>query len=355
MRIPVIASGRINDPRLAEKILQDGDADFISMGRPLLADPGLPNKAREGRLKDICSCIACNEGCNGRLYAGLDVSCVVNPRVGRETLFPSTPAELSRRVLVAGGGPGGMMAAVTAAKRGHRVTLCEASPSLGGQLLMGCLPPHKEEIRTLVEYLVGQVMKSGVELRLESVVSQSLIREIAPDAVILATGATPVRPSIPAADGRVVTAWDVLARRMTVGKRVLIVGGGEVGCELAELLAGLGKEVVIIEILPEVATNMEPRGRRLLLERLHALGVQLLTQSSVSSVGERAVFYDQGGLRHRMDRVDTVVTAVGSAANNPLQHAVEGIGILVHSIGDCVKPRRILEAVREGFEAAYAI
>ena len=165
----------------------------------------------------------------------------------------------------------------------------------------------------------------------------------------------PIQPCIPATDGKVVNAWDALSHRATIGKKVVILGGGEVGCELAELLAGLGKEVVIIEILQEVATNMEPRGRRLLLERLHELGVQLLTQSSVSRVNERAVFYDQGGMKHRMDMVDTVITAVGSAANNPLVQALKGMEVAIYPIGDCVKPRRILEAVREGFETAYAI
>ncbi|HWT82681.1 MAG TPA: FAD-dependent oxidoreductase, partial [Candidatus Methylomirabilis sp.] len=172
--IPVIASGRINDPVLAEKILRDGDADFISMGRPLLADPDLPNKAMEDRLEDICPCIACNEGCNQRLYAGLDVSCVTNPRAAREDLFPYGRAERPKKVLVAGAGPAGMMTAVTAVRRGHRVTLCEGSSRLGGQLLMGSVPPHKEEIRGLTNYLIRQVEKSGVELRMETLVTEDL-------------------------------------------------------------------------------------------------------------------------------------------------------------------------------------
>ena len=143
MRIPVFAVGRINNPLLAEQILREGGADFISMGRPLLADPHLPSKARAGRLDDICPCIACNEGCFQRLYAQLDISCVVNPRVGRETLFPAGTASYRKRVLVVGGGPAGMMTAITAAARGHRVILCEREARLGGQLLLGDVPPHK--------------------------------------------------------------------------------------------------------------------------------------------------------------------------------------------------------------------
>ena len=353
--IPIIASGRINDPVLAEKILQDGEADFISMGRPLLADPDLPNKAMEGRLEDICPCIACNEGCNQRLYAGLDVSCVTNPRAVREDLFPYDRVERPKKVLVAGGGPAGMMAAITAARRGHQVTLCEGNSRLGGQLLMGSVPPHKEEIQGLTEYLVRQVEKSGIELQMEKVVTESLICEMAPEAVIIATGARPAGLPIPATASNIVSAWDVLKGRNDVGKNVLVIGGGEVGCEVAEYLAVLSRRVLILELLPELASSMEPRGRRLLVERLQKLQVQALTQCSISEVRGQTVFYIRGGLRHRIDGVDSVVAAVGSAASKGLAGALNGMGVAIYTVGDCVKPRRILEAIREGFEAAFAL
>ena len=353
--IPIIASGRINDPVLAEKILQDGEADFISMGRPLLADPDLPNKAMEGRLEDICPCIACNEGCNQRLYAGLDVSCVTNPRAVREDLFPYDRVERPKKVLVAGGGPAGMMAAITAAGRGHQVTLCEGNSRLGGQLLMGSVPPHKEEIRGLTEYLVRQVEKSGIELQMEKVVTESLIREMAPEVVIIATGARPAGLPIPATASNIVSAWDVLKGRNDVGKNVVVIGGGEVGCEVAEYLAVLSRRVLILELLPELASSMEPRGRRLLVERLQKLQVQALTQCSISEVRGQTVFYIRGGLRHRIDGVDSVVAAVGSTAAKGLAGALNGMGVAIYTVGDCVKPRRILEAIREGFEAAFAL
>jgi 2,4-dienoyl-CoA reductase-like NADH-dependent reductase (Old Yellow Enzyme family)/thioredoxin reductase len=355
LSIPVIASGRINDPVLAEKILRDGEADFISMGRALLADPDLPNKAMEGRLADICPCIACNEGCNQRLYAGLDVSCVTNPRAAREGLFAYSRAERTKKVLVAGGGPAGMMAAVTAARRGHQVTLCEGNSHLGGQLLMGSVPPHKEEIRSLTDYLIRQVEKSGIELQMEKLVTEDLIREIAPEVVIIATGAKPAELPIPTTAARVVNAWDVLRRRNDVGKNVVVIGGGEVGCEVAEYLAVLDRRVVILELLPELVPTMEPRGRRLLLERLQKMQVQALTQCSISEVQGPTVFYVRGGLRHRIDGVDSVVAAVGSTATKNLSDAVKGMGMAVYAVGDCVKPRRILEAIREGFESAFAL
>lgn len=353
--IPVIASGRINHPVLAEKILRNREADFISMGRPLLADPDLPNKARKGRLEDICPCIACNEGCNQRLYAGLDVSCVTNPRAAREDLFPYDRVERPKKVLVAGGGPAGMMAAVTAAQLGHEVTLCEGNSRLGGQLLMGSVPPHKEEIRGLTEYLIRQVEKSSIELRMETVATESLIRDMTPEVVIIATGAKPAELPIPVTAAKVVSAWDVLKGRVDIGTNVVMIGGGEVGCEVAEYLAVLGKRVVILEVLPDIATAMEPRGRRLLVERLQKLQVQALTKCSINEVQGQTVFYDRGGLRHRIDGVDSVVAAVGSAATKGLADAVKGMGLAVYAVGDCVKPRRILEAIREGFETAFAL
>jgi 2,4-dienoyl-CoA reductase-like NADH-dependent reductase (Old Yellow Enzyme family)/thioredoxin reductase len=355
LSIPVIASGRISDPQLAEEILRKGDADFISMGRPLLADPDLPNKARAGHMEDICPCIACNEGCNQRLYADLNVSCVTNPRAGREDLFPAGPVERPKKVLVAGGGPAGMMAAVTAARRGHRVTLCERSARLGGQLLMGSVPPYKEEIRHLMDYLVIQVKNLGIWTRMETTVTERLVVELAPDVAIVATGAKPLPIRIPGGDASVASAWDVLRGTAALGKKVAVVGGGEVGCELAEHLARLGKDVVIVEALGEIAINMEPRGRRLLLQRLQALGVEVLTHCLLGEVHGRTLFYIRGGMRHRMERVDSIVIAVGSVAEDGLADALKATGVLVYPIGDCIKPRRILEAIREGFEAAFSL
>jgi 2,4-dienoyl-CoA reductase-like NADH-dependent reductase (Old Yellow Enzyme family)/thioredoxin reductase len=352
VRIPVAVVGRINDPVLAEQILRDGHADFISIGRPLLADPEFANKARDGRVEDIRPCIACNEGCFERLYSQLDVSCVVNPRVGREAMYPEVPASKAKRVLVAGGGPAGMMAALTAAARGHHVVLCERGTRLGGQLLMGDVPPHKDEIRALRDYLTRQLAKSDVETRLETTVTRELVERVAAEVVIVATGARPLASSVPAVDARIVSAWDVLSGRETAGAKVVVMGGGEVGCELAEHLAAQGKDVVVLEILPEVLTGTEPRARVLLVRRLRDLGVQVLTQSRVAEVRGAIVTYERAGLKSRITGVDTVVAALGSTADTTLGEVL-GNGASVHVIGDCVKPRRILEAMRDGFEVAY--
>jgi 2,4-dienoyl-CoA reductase-like NADH-dependent reductase (Old Yellow Enzyme family)/thioredoxin reductase len=353
--IPVIGVGRINDPILADEFIRQGKVDFISMGRALIADPQLPNKAMTGQFADICPCIACHEACSQRIFAGLDMSCVTNPRVGRENLFVPGRVSRPRRVLVVGGGPAGMMAALTAAERGHHVVLREQGSALGGQLQMGCVPPHKEEIERLLHYLVRKVEESNVEVQLESRMDVNLVRNMDPEVVIVATGARPLRPPLPGVGDHTVSAWDVLSGQVAVGSKVVVIGGGEVGCELAELLASSGKQVVILEMLDEIAVDMEPRGRRLLLRRLAKLGVHVLTQARVTEVTPGTVTYERAGLRYYEDGADTIVLATGSLPNTDLPDELKRTEVEFHCIGDCTKPRRILDAMREGFEVGFAV
>jgi NADPH-dependent 2,4-dienoyl-CoA reductase/sulfur reductase-like enzyme len=252
-----------------------------------------------------------------------------------------------------------MTAALTAAARGHRVVLCERGSRLGGQLLMGDVPPHKEEIRTLREHLVDRIARSKVETRLETTVTEDLVRRIGADVVVVATGAAPREAPVRTADATIVSAWDVLAGRASTGSTVVVIGGGEVGCEVAEYLATQGRDVVIVEILGDLALTMEPRARVLLIQRLRELGVRALVQSRIAEVRGSTVTYEQGGLSNRIEHVDSVVSAVGSTSNatlgDALDGALDGTSVAVYRIGDCVKPRRILEAMREGFERAYAL
>jgi pyruvate/2-oxoglutarate dehydrogenase complex dihydrolipoamide dehydrogenase (E3) component len=220
---------------------------------------------------------------------------------------------------------------------------------------MGAVPPHKEEIRTLRDYLVGQIAKSGVETRLQTPMSAAKIKEIGADVLIVASGARPLQPRIPVVEARIISAWDVLSGKEVAGVNIVMIGGGEVGCESAEYLATQGKEVVIVELLQDLAGNMEPRGRTLLLQRLRQLDVKVLLQSSVVEVRGATVLYEQGGLKHRIERVDTVVSAVGSVSDKSLGEELGVAAETAHFIGDCVKPRRILEAMREAFELASGI
>jgi pyruvate/2-oxoglutarate dehydrogenase complex dihydrolipoamide dehydrogenase (E3) component len=194
-----------------------------------------------------------------------------------------------------------------------------------------------------------------VDVHLGVVVTPAVVQASAAEVVIVATGAQPAPLAVPGGDGRIISAWDVLAGKATIGTTVVVMGGGEVGCELAEHLASQGKQVIILEILQELALNMEPRGRVLLVQRLRRLGVQVLMQSRVTQIEGTTVTYEQGGLPYRLTGVETVVSAVGSVAHKVFRESPAPSEVPVHSIGDCVKPRRILEAIREGFEIGYEL
>jgi 2,4-dienoyl-CoA reductase-like NADH-dependent reductase (Old Yellow Enzyme family)/thioredoxin reductase len=355
--IPVIAVGRINDPTLAERILQEEKADMVAMGRALLADPELPRKAREGRLDDIRRCTACNTGCIYRVgWQGLSVSCQVNPGVGREKEFRVVPVDGPRRILVIGGGPGGMEAALIASLRGHKVVLYEKNSELGGQVLLAIKPPHKDELRSILEYFPAQLNKLGVRLELGKEANDRVIESEKPDAVILAAGATPLVPEIRGADGdNVMTAWDVLAGRKKPEGKTVIVGGGEVGCETAEFVAESGLRVTVAEMLDYVAVDVEPLTRWLLLERLRKLGVSLMTDARTSEITRDGI--NVLGNRRGNEHVEahTVVLALGSKASNQLLEPLRKKVNELYAIGDCVEPRNILEAIREGSEAGRVV
>jgi len=356
VNVPVIAVGKIHDPCLAEEALAKGQADLIAIGRALIADPEWPNKAAEGRYQDIRPCLTCNRPeCHGRTLRQLDMGCVVNAAVGREARFRLTPAPRPKRILVVGGGPAGLETARIAALRGHKVILCEEAASLGGQLILAAIPPHKEDIGRLTTYLSKQVLESGVDVCLNCRVTPELVAKISPDAVVLATGARPLMPDIPGTARHAVTAWDVLSGKATTGQRVVIIGGGDVGCETAEHLATQGKEVTIIEMLQDVATELAPWTRRLLLERLMAAKVEILTQTTVISVEPDCVVYDRQGLTGQVAPVDTVILACGAAPRRDLADALCDTGLPVHIVGDAARPRNLAAAIREGFELGFSL
>jgi 2,4-dienoyl-CoA reductase-like NADH-dependent reductase (Old Yellow Enzyme family)/thioredoxin reductase len=355
--VPVIAVGRL-DLELGERILEEGKADLIAIGRRLMADPDLLNKAAEGRLDEVIPCIGCME-CIERLAfdeRGEGVTCVVNPTMGRERTYQIKPAGKVKNVVVVGGGPAGMQAAIVAARRGHRVTLFEKDAKLGGQLNMAALPPFKGDIFPWIDYLASQAAKVRVEVKLNTDATAEIVAEGNPDAVVIATGGTPAMPDIPGIDKpNVVTAQDVLSGKAKAGQRVVIIGGGMVGCETGHYLAEQGKTVTIIEILKRLANDMFPMARRRLMDGLRSKNVTLLTSATCEEVREDSVRVTTAESKKETIQADTVIIAVGYKANECLYKALEGKVPEIHRIGDSSQPRRILEAVDEGYRIGLAL
>jgi len=355
--VPVIAVGRL-DLELGESVIEDGTADLVAIGRRLMADPCLPDKAVEGRLDDVTPCIGCME-CIERLLVGQapdGVVCVVNPVIGRETEYRIVPAANPKNVVVVGGGPAGMQAAVVAAQRGHKVILFEKQARLGGQLNVAALPPHKEDILLWVEYLARQLESVGVDVRLNAGATASMVSGSSPQAVVIATGGNPTLPDIQGADGQnVTTAHDVLSGRVEPGDSVVIIGGGMVGCETGYYLAEKGRKVTIIEMLNRMANDMFFMTRRRLLDGLRGRGVTLLTGAVCEGIDGDGVSVTTAEDGKRSVHADMVVIAVGYKADQSLCKALRGMVPELHCIGDASEPRRILDAVNEGFRTGLAL
>jgi 2,4-dienoyl-CoA reductase-like NADH-dependent reductase (Old Yellow Enzyme family)/thioredoxin reductase len=361
--IPVSVAGSINDPFMAEEILRREEADVIALGRPLIADPFFVQKIADGKVSEICKCILCNQGCTEYpLIKKTPLMCTVNPQVGREDDYPACKAGRHREVMIIGGGPAGMYAAVTAAKRGHRVTLFEKAYHLGGNLSAASGVFFKKEIEELKKYLVTEVERNPISIELRQEADPSIIKKFHPEVLILATGTVPAMPAIPGIDGKNVTnVVDVLSGRCNTGGKVIVVGGGMMGCEAAVFLKGRGKDVVLVDIhgLDKLALGMESRLRQwFLLTLWPKMGVPFYPYTKVEEVNEKGLIVrDQkwGGRVHLLEG-ETIVFSLGLKADVKLNSLLNaGVAEEIHQIGDCVRPRSILEAIHEGYRVAAAI
>ena len=332
VKVPVISVGRILTPWVAEDILSSGKADMVAMGRALLADAEFPRKAAAGNWEDIAPCVG-DLHCLTNLYGDKTISCLVNAAAGREEEMAWVPTKNPKKILVMGGGPGGLEAARVAALRGHKVTLMEKSSKLGGQLLTASFPPTKQEFSCLVKYLAGQVCKSGVKVELNKEVTLKVIDEMCPDVIVLATGGLPCIPGkIPGINREnVVTSWDVLAGRTLPGLRILVIGGGATGCETADFLAHpmddlnpKGNRVTIMEMLDNVCLDDPGPRRSWLVQRLRSKGVKIITQATVTEILEDGVIYVHDETTKSLRGFDTIVFATGTRSNNLLMEEIGG-------------------------------
>jgi 2,4-dienoyl-CoA reductase-like NADH-dependent reductase (Old Yellow Enzyme family)/thioredoxin reductase len=359
VKIPVIGVGVIRTPAVAEKILKDGRADFVSLGRALLADPHWPSKAKEGRDDEIIRCISCNTGCiGGRVFRDLHIRCAVNPVTGREREYGTlTPARRKKKVLIVGGGPGGMEAARIAQKRGHQVTLVEKKGQLGGQLRLAAVPPGKEKIGWYSDYLIGQMKKMKIKVQLNKSVTPAYVQKLKPHVVIVATGANPWIPDIPGIQSPIViTAWEVLEKKKRVeGARVIVAGAGTVGCETALVLAPGNQKVTLVEMLEDLALDMEPINRLDLREKIQQAGIEVLLRKTIKQITEGGVLVSDEGGKQELIPADRVVLALGAKPDDSLFSKLEGKVPELHVIGDSYRARKIIDAVLEGHRIARLI
>lgn len=356
VNIPVSVAGRISDPVLANSIIEQGKVDFVSLGRPLLADAYWANKAREGRLKDILKCIACCHCADITPGEMQPLTCALNATVGKEEFMP-LPAPKPKRVLIVGGGPAGMEAARVAALRGHVVTLYEQEKKLGGQLLMASVPPGKQEIATTTVFLIRQVAKLGVEVKTGQKATVESIVQISPDAVVIATGSSTPLPDISGASlPHVAMARDVILARKAVGQKVVVVGVDRVGCETAELLTKRGKDVTLVKMPGEgrMATDVGLLSRKNFLRKLRESPVKIEADSHVEKITQEGVLIRKNG-QSTLVKADSVVLSPAPSPDKQLAEQLKDRIPELYVIGDAAGGYRILDAIHEGFQVACKI
>jgi len=384
LKVPVIASHRINDVDDMRMFLEHGYCDMIGMGRGLIADPFFAAKAKENREEEILHCIACSQGCFDHVFILKPVECMVNPEAGHELDGDIQPAKKKKKVAVVGGGPAGMQAALAAHKRGHEVTLFEREEFMGGQLLLAGAPPGREEFHEMIEDYEVQLLAADIDLELGVEVTAELLKEEGFDAAILATGAEPFTPPIPGVDGpNVIQSWDYLAGLEETGRRVVVVGGGAVGIETALALAEVGTvppetlrfllihgaedieelrrlavhgtiDVTMVEMLPKIGKDIGKSTRWTMLSDLERYNVKVLVKHKVLEINKEGVVVE-GADGKKTIPADTVVMAVGSKPYNPLEEPLKAMGMEVVVVGDAKKIGLAFDATHAGYRAGREI
>lgn len=357
VKVPVIVVGRL-DARLAERIVGEGQADLVAIGRGVMVDPELPRKAQEGRHADIRPCLSCMNCVHRGVLRDTPITCAVNPALGREAEFRLVPAEKKRRVVVVGSGPAGLEAAEVAAARGHEVTLLGAGNELGGEFRLSGAAPQKGPVFTWIEFMRGRLAKLGVTVRLGTEATAPLVAELRPDVVLVATGPLggPVRSAVatPAA-GRVVRLQDVLAGRAEVGASAVILGDDQMAVETADLLSEKGKRVAVVGGGRKLAPSMLNIIRNVLLRKLAEKQVEQLTETRVGAIGPSGVeVFGKDGQRRTLE-ASTVVLGNDYRVDAGLVSAISASVPAVHLVGGCRLAGDHQDAIHDGFHVARAI
>ena len=357
--IPVISVGVLRSPDMCDAAIAAGKTDFVAIGRGLIADPEWSNKAKAGKAEEIRKCISCNQGCiGGNVHPGRRLRCAVNPCVGYEGKFDHIEsAKVKKRVAVIGGGPAGLMAAISAAQRGHAVTLFEKEDKLGGQLSLASMPPDKDFIRFVTEWQAGEAKRCGVDIKLNTEATTAVLKALAPEKVIVATGSLPVIPKIEGASDAA-QAWDVIRSSGCTlkGKEAVIIGGGIVGCETAHMLADAGFSVTILEMLSDVAVDLEPTTRGFLMGKLCEQNVKFITNAIVTKIDSDGVKYMlKSGKAGEIKTANPILSIGQRPFGKELADALEADGFDVSVVGDVGGGGRIIDATRTGYLAGMAL
>ena len=362
VNIPVATVGRITEPWIANEIIANGLADACMIGRANLCDPEFANKAFEGRTDEIKPCIGCTRCLNGIMF-GKRVSCSVNPSFELENEDNIPEAAEKKNVLVIGGGLAGMEAAYVLHKRGHKVVLCEATGRLGGQANIAAVPISKQELCKVVKYLKTRLEKNNIEVRLNTPVTKEMLETEFKDYEIV--GAYGAKPNIiPAFTGfnHWATADDILSGKAFPGQKVVILGGGSVGCELADYLAPLlndrfirNRDITVIEMGKEILMSETGAGRSVLVQRMLQKGIHIECNAKVTSAKDGKIYYEQNGKEHVIENVNTLVFAVGYHVDSSIEEMLKEAGNPYYLIGDCNKVGNIKDAIFAGYEIARKI
>lgn len=353
VQIPILAGGRMNDAAIAEAAVRDGKIDAVVLGRAALADPEYPNKVLTGHTEKIRPCIACNQGCITRLQQGKQPTCAVNPVAMREMRYALRPCVQPKKVVVVGGGVAGMETARVAAMRGHYVSLYEKNAALGGNLIPGGSHGFKKEVRELNAWYQNELKQLPVEIHIGEAITADQLRNIGADVVVLATGSVPVTPRVPGIDdAKVLGCMEAFSHPEKIGQKVVVVGGGLVGCEMALDYAQAGKDVTVVEALPKILSagipSPIPNGQMIpdLFEHYY---VTVLENHRLSAVENGKVILENEGQKKAID-ADSIVIAVGFRPAVSMRSELQGCEATIYEIGDGQKVSTILHAIWEGYE-----